>query len=100
MLSGGNMQKVVVAREFSSHPKLLIANQPTQGVDVGAAEFIHRKLLQLRDNRAAILLVSADLDEIISLSDSILVFYNGEIVAHFENRTQRIAGCNNMGLAI
>lgn len=81
MLSGGNMQKVVVARECSTDPQLLIAEQPTRGVDIGAAQFIHRKLLELRSAGCAILLVSADLNEILELSDSLLVMYEGEIVA-------------------
>lgn len=85
MLSGGNMQKVVVAREFSSNPRLVIANQPTRGIDVGAAEFVHKKLLELRDKEAAILLISADLTEIINLSDSIIVLHDGAIVAYFED---------------
>lgn len=85
MLSGGNMQKVVVAREFSSNPRLVIANQPTRGIDVGAAEFVHKKLLELRDKETAILLVSADLTEIINLSDSIVVLHDGAVVAYFEN---------------
>lgn len=85
MLSGGNMQKVVVAREFSSHPKLLLVNQPTRGVDVGAMEFIHNKIVALRDDNTAVLMISADLNEILTLSDSLLVFYDGEIVAYFES---------------
>lgn len=88
MLSGGNMQKVVVAREFSSDPKLIIANQPTRGIDVGAAELVHRKLLELRDKEAAILLISADLTEIIHLSDSIIVLHDGAIAAYFEDAKQ------------
>ncbi len=88
MLSGGNMQKVVVAREFSSDPKLVIANQPTRGIDVGAAELVHRKLLELRDREAAILLISADLTEIIHLSDSIIVLHGGAIAAYFEDVKQ------------
>lgn len=88
MLSGGNMQKVVVAREFSSDPKLIIANQPTRGIDVGAAELVHRKLLELRDREAAILLISADLTEIINLSDSIIVLHDGAIAAYFQEAKQ------------
>lgn len=87
MLSGGNIQKVVVAREFSSNPKLIIADQPTRGIDVGAAEFIHKKLVELSRNGAAVLLVSADLNEILKLSDSLLVFNNGHIVAYFSEMT-------------
>lgn len=83
-LSGGNMQKVVFAREVSSDPRLLIAAQPTRGVDIGAIEYIHHKIGELRDKGKAILLVSAELDEIMSLSDRILVMYEGNIVAHFK----------------
>jgi simple sugar transport system ATP-binding protein len=68
-LSGGNQQKVILAREFSSSPDLLIAVQPTRGMDVGAIEYIHRKLIELRDSGKAILLVSLELDEILNLSD-------------------------------
>jgi ABC-type uncharacterized transport system ATPase subunit len=82
MLSGGNIQKVVVAREFSSSPKLIIANQPTRGIDVGASEFIRNKLVELRDEGMAVLLISADLNEILEVSDSIIVMNNGEIVAY------------------
>lgn len=88
MLSGGNMQKVVVAREFARDPKLMIANQPSRGVDVGATEFIHKKLVQIRDEGAAVLLISADLNEVMELSDSLLVFYGGEIVAYFEDSSK------------
>lgn len=83
MLSGGNMQKVVVAREFSSKPELVIANQPTRGIDVGAAEFVHKKLVELRDEGAAVLLISADLTEIIDLSDSVIVLHDGAVAAYF-----------------
>ncbi|WP_066504773.1 ABC transporter ATP-binding protein [Abyssisolibacter fermentans] len=85
MLSGGNMQKVVVARECSTSPQILVAEQPTRGVDVGAARFIHEKLLELRHEDTAILLVSADLNEVLELSDSLIVMYGGEIVAYFDN---------------
>ncbi len=84
-LSGGNMQKVIVAREFSSSPRLLIAAQPTRGVDIGAIEFIHQRLVDQRTAGLAILLVSADLQEVMKLSDKIIVMYNGEITAIFEN---------------
>ncbi|MFE4713363.1 ABC transporter ATP-binding protein [Paenibacillus sp. NPDC056722] len=84
MLSGGNMQKVVVARECSTGPDLLIAEQPTRGVDIGAAQFIHKKLLELRQAGSAVLLVSADLNEILEISDVLLVMYEGQIVASFE----------------
>ncbi len=80
-LSGGNQQKLVVGRELSRSPGLVIAAQPTRGVDVGAVEFIHRKLLRMRDEGAGILLISAELDEILALSDRIAVLYEGELVA-------------------
>lgn len=83
MLSGGNIQKVVVAREFSSNPSLVVANQPTRGVDVGAIEFIHKKLLEICRSGVAVLLISADLNEVMSVSDRLLVIYGGQIVAAF-----------------
>jgi simple sugar transport system ATP-binding protein len=79
-LSGGNQQKVVIAREFSENPALLIAAQPTRGLDVGAAEFVHERLVEKRDAGTAILLVSAELDEILALSDRIAVIYEGQIM--------------------
>jgi len=80
-LSGGNQQKMVVARELGRRPALLIASQPTRGIDVGSIEFIHQQLVAQRDAGAAVLLVSAELDEIMALSDRIAVMYKGEIVA-------------------
>jgi general nucleoside transport system ATP-binding protein len=82
-LSGGNQQKVVVAREVSRDPSVLIAAQPTRGLDVGAIEFVHRRLVEQRDAGKAVLLVSLELEEILSLSDRILVLYEGQIVAEF-----------------
>jgi simple sugar transport system ATP-binding protein len=79
-LSGGNQQKVVAAREIARDPKVLIAAQPTRGLDVGAIEYLHRRLVAERDEGRAILLVSLELDEILSLSDRILVLYEGQIV--------------------
>jgi simple sugar transport system ATP-binding protein len=79
-LSGGNQQKVVVAREFSRPIKLLIAAQPTRGVDVGSIEFIHKQIIAQRDAGVGVLLISAELDEIMSLSDRIIVMYKGKIV--------------------
>ncbi|HBZ09652.1 MAG TPA: ABC transporter ATP-binding protein [Bacillus bacterium] len=84
-LSGGNLQKVVIAREMAKNPKLLIAAQPTRGVDIGAIEFIHQEIIKKRDEGTAVLLVSAELSEIISLSDRIGVLYNGELVALLNN---------------
>ena len=82
-LSGGNQQKVVVAREVANDPRVLIAAQPTRGLDVGAIEFVHRMLVEERDEGRAVLFVSLELDEIMSLSDRILVMYEGEIVGEF-----------------
>ncbi len=82
-LSGGNQQKVIVAREVSRDPSVLVAAQPTRGLDVGAIEFVHRRLVEERDEGRAILLVSFELDEVLSLSDRILVIYEGQIVAEY-----------------
>jgi ABC-type uncharacterized transport system ATPase subunit len=82
-LSGGNQQKVVVAREVDRNPKVLIAAQPTRGLDVGAIEFVHRRLVKERDDGRAILLVSLELDEVLGLSDRILVMYEGRIVGEW-----------------
>jgi ABC-type uncharacterized transport system ATPase subunit len=82
-LSGGNQQKVVLAREIDGDPKVLIAAQPTRGLDVGAIEFVHRRLVEQRDAGRAVLLVSLELEEILSLSDRILVIYEGQIVGEF-----------------
>lgn len=88
MLSGGNMQKVVAAREFTSNATLIIANQPTRGIDVGASEFIRKKLVELRDLGAAVLLISADLNEVMEVSDSLIVMSEGKIAAYFEDAKQ------------
>jgi simple sugar transport system ATP-binding protein len=82
-LSGGNQQKLIVAREFQRQPRMLIAAQPTRGVDVGAIEFIHQRIVRARDDGAGVLLVSSELDEILTLSDRILVMYEGRIVAEY-----------------
>ena len=84
VLSGGNQQKLIIGREFDLHPKLLLVSQPTRGVDIGAIEFIHRKLVELRDAGAAILLISAELEEVLSLSDRVLVMYQGRIVGEVD----------------
>jgi len=83
-LSGGNQQKVIVAREFSRPNKLLIASQPTRGLDVGSIEYIHRRIIEQRDNGTAVLLVSTELDEVRALSDRIAVMFDGRIVAVVE----------------
>jgi simple sugar transport system ATP-binding protein len=82
-LSGGNQQKLVIAREFSREPKFLVAAQPTRGVDVGAIEFIHRRIIKARQEGAGVLLVSSELDEILALSDRVLVMYEGKFVAEY-----------------
>ncbi len=86
-LSGGNQQKVIVARELSRPVKLLIASQPTRGLDVGSIEFIHQRLIEARDKGAAVLLISAELDEIMSLSDRIAVMYKGHILETLDAET-------------
>jgi simple sugar transport system ATP-binding protein len=80
-LSGGNQQKVIVARELSKNPVAIVASQPTRGLDVGVIEYVHQRLLQLREEGQAILLISSDLDEVLTLSDRIAVIYEGKIVA-------------------
>lgn len=80
-LSGGNQQKIIVAREFSRAIKLLVASQPTRGIDVGSIEFIHRSIIQQRDEGVAVLLVSAELDEVMALADRIAVMYKGRVLA-------------------
>jgi simple sugar transport system ATP-binding protein len=82
-LSGGNQQKVVLAREVERDPRLLVAAQPTRGLDVGAIEFVHRRLVEERDEGRAILLISFELEEILSLSDRILVIFEGRIVGEY-----------------
>lgn len=79
-LSGGNAQKIIIAREFESNPSLLIASQPTRGVDIGSIEFIHEKILELRQRKKGILLISSELSEIMNLSDRIAVMYKGRII--------------------
>jgi ABC-type uncharacterized transport system ATPase subunit len=83
-LSGGNQQKLIVGREFDLRPTLLLVSQPTRGVDIGAIEFIHRKLIALRDSGCAVLLVSAELEEVTSLSDRVLVIHAGRIVGEVD----------------
>ena len=80
MLSGGNQQKVVVAREMSRKLRVLIASQPTRGVDVGSIEFIHKRIIEERDRGTAVIIVSTELDEVFSLADRIAVMYDGRIV--------------------
>ena len=86
-MSGGNQQKAIVAREIDKDPQLLIAVQPTRGLDVGAIEYIHKQIIAQRDAKKAVLLVSLELDEVMNLSDRILVMYEGEIVGEFDPKT-------------
>ena len=100
-LSGGNMQKVIVAREFSSNPALLIAAQPTRGIDIGASEFVRRQLVQKRNQGKAVLLISADLAEVMSLADRIAVMYKGRIaglLANGPHLTEEELGLYMLGL--
>jgi simple sugar transport system ATP-binding protein len=83
-LSGGNQQKLIIGREFGLPPKLLLVSQPTRGVDIGAIEFIHRKLVALRDSGCAVLLVSAELEEVTALADRLMVIYDGRIVGEVD----------------
>ena len=86
-LSGGNQQKLIIGREFELNPKLLLVSQPTRGVDIGAIEFIHRKLIGLRDAGTAVLLVSAELEEVTALADRLLVIKQGKIVGEVDPKT-------------
>ena len=86
-MSGGNQQKAIIAREIDKDPELLIAVQPTRGLDVGAIEYIHKQLVAQRDAGKGVLLVSLELDEVMNVSDRILVMYEGEIVGEFDPKT-------------
>jgi simple sugar transport system ATP-binding protein len=89
-LSGGNQQKLIIGREFKVDPRLLLVSQPTRGVDIGAIEFIHRKLVSLRDSGCAVLLVSAELEEVTSLSDRLLIIHEGRIVGEVDPKVATI----------
>ena len=86
-LSGGNQQKAIIAREIDKDPDLLVAVQPTRGLDVGAIEYIHSQLVAQRDKGKAVLLVSLELDEVMDVSDRILVMYEGELVGQLDPKT-------------
>ncbi|HSB29723.1 MAG TPA: ATP-binding cassette domain-containing protein, partial [Pyrinomonadaceae bacterium] len=94
-LSGGNQQKLIIGREFHVEPKLLLVSQPTRGVDIGAIEFIYRKLVALRDSGCAVLLVSAELEEVTSLADRLLVIHQGKIVGEVD---PKVATLEEIGL--
>jgi simple sugar transport system ATP-binding protein len=103
-MSGGNQQKAIVAREIDKNPELLVAVQPTRGLDVGAIEYIHKQLVAQRDAGKGVLLVSLELDEVMNVSDRILVMYEGEIVGEFDPKNVTVeelglymAGAKRMG---
>lgn len=87
-LSGGNIQKAVLARELSGSPEIIIADQPTRGVDVGATEFIRKRLIEMRDGGNGVILVTSDLNEVLGLSDSLIVMYEGKIVAYIQDTSK------------
>ncbi len=89
-MSGGNQQKAIIAREIDRNPRLLIAVQPTRGLDVGAIEYIHSQIVAQRDAGKGVLLVSLELDEVMNLSDRILVMYEGELVGEFDPKTTTV----------
>ncbi|MDQ3753933.1 MAG: ATP-binding cassette domain-containing protein, partial [Acidobacteriota bacterium] len=94
-LSGGNQQKLIIGREFDLQPKLLLVAQPTRGVDIGAIEFIHRKLVALRDAGCAVLLVSAELEEVTALADRLLIIHEGHIAGEVD---PKVATLEEIGL--
>ena len=94
-LSGGNQQQLIIGREFHVNPKLLLVSQPTRGVDIGAIEFIHRKLVELRDSGCAVLLVSAELEEVTSLADRLLIIHEGKIAGEVD---PKVATLEDIGL--
>ena len=96
-LSGGNQQKVIVAREFNRDVVLVVASQPTRGIDVGSIEYIDARIVEKRDEGAAVLIVSSELDEVMALSDRVLVMHRGRIVGEFDPET---AGTTEIGLAM
>lgn len=102
-LSGGNIQKVIIAREFSADANVMLINHPTRGIDVGAEELIHKKILGMREKRKAIILISADLTELLSLSDRIVIFSKGKVVGNImdvKNATEKDLGLYMLGLKV
>ncbi len=95
-LSGGNQQKVIVAREFDRQVALVIASQPTRGIDVGSIEYVHNRIVEERDEGVAVLLVSSELEEVMGLSDRILVMFEGKVVGEFDES----ATATEIGLAM
>lgn len=99
-LSGGNAQKIIIARELSSNPDLVIASQPTRGVDIGSIEFIHKELIRMKDKDKAVLVVSSELSEVMNLSDRIIVMYKGSIIGEVSAKeaTKEMLGCLMAGV--
>ena len=99
--SGGNQQKIILSRELNKNPKVLLVGQPTRGIDIGAIEFIHQRLIDMRNKGVAILLVSVELEEVLSLSDRIVVMFDGKIVGEKINQdvTEREIGLLMAGIA-
>ena len=89
-LSGGNQQKVILARELESEPRLLMAVHPTRGLDIGATRFVHDRMIQARDRGVGILLISADFDEVLEMSDRILVMFEGQIMGEYSGKNPPI----------
>ena len=89
-LSGGNIQKLILARELSAEPTVLVASQPTRGVDIGAAEYIHRRLIEERDRGTAILVISEDLDEVLTLADQVAIMFEGRLMAVRDRTAVRV----------
>ena len=99
--SGGNQQKIILSRELNKNPKVLLVGQPTRGIDIGAIEFIHQRLIDMRNKGVAILLVSVELEEVLSLSDRIVVMFDGKIVGEKVNKdvTDREIGLLMAGIS-
>lgn len=89
-LSGGNQQKIILARELESEPDFLIAVHPTRGLDIGATQFVHENMIKARDRGCSILMISADLDEVLKISDRIIVMFEGEIMGEFSGKSPDI----------
>ena len=98
-LSGGNQQKMIIAREMSRNTRFLLASQPTRGLDVGSIEYIHKRIVAARDEGDGVIIISSELDEILALSDRILVMFKGRIVAEFADGVRQPSK-NEIGLAM
>ena len=94
-LSGGNQQKIILARELEENPDFLIAVHPTRGLDIGATQFVHESMIKARDNGTSIMVISADLDEILKISDRIIVMFEGQIMGEFSGKNPDMEGISN-----